>query len=117
MSEALDKIKQAIKESKEAGDAIELNLQSIKFERFTPEIRAAIEELKELEVLILIDCGLTTLENFTNQNFHAIDLTQNKYIFVDEGSMMIAKLKFLLIKIISVNCSFPKIKLETLKLF
>jgi hypothetical protein len=36
-----------------------------------------MEKYKNLEVLHLVDCGLTTLDNFPRGEFVAIDLSKN----------------------------------------
>jgi hypothetical protein len=71
-------IKNIINKAKEEGEVLELNLEGVKFTRFTPNMRKDIEALKDLEVMILIDCGLETLEGFPKLNLHAIDISRNK---------------------------------------
>ena len=80
MTQAETELKNIIKKIKEEGDALELNLEGVKFPRFTPTMKDDIEELKGLEVMILIDCGLETLEGFPKINLQAIDLSKNKYL-------------------------------------
>lgn len=80
MTQAETELKNIIKNIKEEGDALELNLQGVKFPRFTPTMKDDIQELKGLEVMILIDCGLETLEGFPKINLQAIDLSKNKYL-------------------------------------
>lgn len=57
---------------------MELNLSEIQIQKITPQIKKLIENCKELEVLILSACGLTTLDNLPDSNLTAIDLSENK---------------------------------------
>lgn len=78
MSGALKEIENKIKESQEAGEVIDLDLTEVTIEKFTPEISALIERQKNLEVLILSNCGLKSLENFPKCKLQALDLSHNK---------------------------------------
>lgn len=78
---ALTEIKKRIQEAKkEEAELTELDLTSINIGKFTPEISALIEKEDKLEVIILVDCSLTTLAGFPKCGFQAIDLSQNSYI-------------------------------------
>jgi Cys-tRNA synthase (O-phospho-L-seryl-tRNA:Cys-tRNA synthase) len=59
MSSVLKSIQDAIKKENEpAAKLVELNLTDVKIGKFTPDIKKAIEECKNLEILILTNCGL-----------------------------------------------------------
>jgi len=45
-------------------DVEEINLDSIHFERITPEIKEKLETYSNLASLTLNDCNLTSLDNF-----------------------------------------------------
>lgn len=79
MSNIVEEIKNKIKEAK-ANDKnfTDLNLGGVEIGKFTPEINALIEDIKNLEVLYLNECGLTTLEGFPKVDLVAVDLSQNK---------------------------------------
>lgn len=75
---ALKSIQEAIKKAEEdAGELIELNLSEIHIGSFTPEIKKVIEKCKNLEILVLAECGLQSLDNMPDCELTAIDLTAN----------------------------------------
>jgi hypothetical protein len=75
---ALKSIQEAINQEGDPSKLIELNLSEIKIGKFTPEIKKAIELCSNLEILILTDCGLDSLDNMPKLDLTAIDLTANK---------------------------------------
>ena len=77
MASPAEQIKNIIKSAKKEGDVIELDLSSINFDKFTPEISTLIENEKNIEVMILSGCGLKTLEGFPKNKFQALDLSSN----------------------------------------
>lgn len=76
---ALKSIQEAIKnEGNDPSKLVELNLSQIVIGKFTPEIKKVIEGCKNLEILILTECGLDSLDNMPELDLTAIDLTANK---------------------------------------
>lgn len=77
--EIIAEVKKKIDEIKKKDpNFTELDLSEVKIGKFTPEINALIEKCKNVEILHLIDCDLTTLEGFPNGQFAAIDFSKNK---------------------------------------
>lgn len=75
----LKSIQEAIKsEGNDPSKHVELNLSKIQIGEFTPDIKKAIEACKNLEILILTECGLTSLNNMPELDLTAIDLTANQ---------------------------------------
>lgn len=45
-------------------DILEFDISGILVGKFTPEIKKVLEEMVNLEVLIIAECDITSLENF-----------------------------------------------------
>lgn len=76
---SIDAIKQRIKEAGGPKDKIaELNLSGIKIRQFTKDTTALLESCKSLEILILSDCELESLEGLPKTELEGIDLSNNK---------------------------------------
>lgn len=76
IQEIKKRIDQAKKEDPQYG---ELDLSEIKIGKFTPEINALLEKNKNLEILYLVDCDLTTLEGLPKGKYIGFDFSKNKY--------------------------------------
>lgn len=78
---ALKDVQEAIKNAGDIDKIVELNLSAIKIGKFNPDIKKAVEKCSNLEILILTDCDLESLDHFPETDLTAIDLTSNKYLF------------------------------------
>lgn len=56
----------------------ELDLSKINIGKFDEETRKTLEKYKKVQILILSDCQLETLDSLPNWKLTAIDLSNNK---------------------------------------
>ncbi len=56
----------------------ELDLSKINIGKFDEETRKTLEKYKKVQILILSDCQLETLDALPNWKLTAIDLSNNK---------------------------------------
>eukprot|EP01017_Pseudomicrothorax_dubius_P011098 TRINITY_DN1409_c0_g1_i3.p1 TRINITY_DN1409_c0_g1~~TRINITY_DN1409_c0_g1_i3.p1 ORF type:complete len:165 (-),score=48.92 TRINITY_DN1409_c0_g1_i3:298-792(-) len=74
----IEKMIQEQVEDQQPSEVESLALDDQKFSKFSPELKAKLESYPNLVELSLINCGLTSLENFPNlPNLQAIDLADN----------------------------------------
>ena len=77
----LDQIKERL--GKEPENLNMMNLSEIDIGAFTDDIKQYLERFKKVKVLILRQCGLSSLEHLPSWKLSAIDLSENKYSFID----------------------------------
>eukprot|EP01017_Pseudomicrothorax_dubius_P034997 TRINITY_DN4856_c0_g1_i11.p1 TRINITY_DN4856_c0_g1~~TRINITY_DN4856_c0_g1_i11.p1 ORF type:complete len:198 (+),score=79.12 TRINITY_DN4856_c0_g1_i11:33-626(+) len=65
--EFLERIKECVEDQKPA-EVEEMDLEDIEIGKLTPAIKKELEKYKNLKILGITNCGLTTLENFPNLN-------------------------------------------------
>ena len=63
-------------------DIVELDLSQIKIGKITGDLKARLDKLKNVEVLILSSCELQSLEGLPNWNLTILDISGNKYILL-----------------------------------
>ncbi len=73
----LAEVGKAVKKSGGAENIYELNLGSIKIQKFFPELQELIEECKYLEILVLAECELCSLKNMPRLDISVLDLRMN----------------------------------------
>lgn len=56
----------------------ELDLSGIKIEKITPEIAKFLEKYSKVEMVILENCQLESLDNLPNWKIIAINVSENK---------------------------------------
>ena len=95
MSKLAKQIGDRLKEAGGVKDAHELDLSNLGLTEISKDTKKTIEKAKAIEVVILSDNQLTSIEGLPEWELVAIDLSSNKYSFFHSGSTMLHLLVFL----------------------
>jgi len=95
MSKLAKQIGDRLKEAGGVKDAHEIDLSNLGLTEISKDTKKAIEKAKTIEVVILSDNQLTSIEGLPEWELVAIDLSSNKYSFFHSGSTMLHLLVYL----------------------
>jgi hypothetical protein len=95
MSKLAKQIGDRLKEAGGAKDAHELDLSNLSLTEISKDTKKTIEKAKSIEMLILSENELTTIEGLPEWELVGFDISSNKYPFFHPGSPMLLLLAFL----------------------